>query len=259
MGEKKYQVFISSTYDDLKDERKAVEEVVIRAGDIPVGMEAFPAADDEQFEFIKSIIDSCDYYLLLIAGRYGSVASDGLSYTEKEYDYAAAKGLPVLVMLRSELEQLTVSKSEKTERGKRALIAFIQKVSEKRLRKEWTSLDGLKLGVREALDHAKATKPRPGWVRGDKTASIDVLEELNELRKERAAAEKNAGPRISLEESELAGLETIISMSGTQKVRQQGYTNGRRVKWGAKKPLGDVFSFVAPDLRGDLIHNALNN
>ena len=85
---KKFQVFISSTYEDLKDERKAVEETIIRSGDIPVGMEAFPAADNEQFEFIKTIIDVCDYYVLLIAGRYGSLAPDGLSYTEKEYLYA---------------------------------------------------------------------------------------------------------------------------------------------------------------------------
>ncbi|QLQ19617.1 MAG: DUF4062 domain-containing protein [Exiguobacterium profundum] len=64
---KKFQVFISSTYEDLIEERKSVEETIIRSGDIPVGMEAFPAADDEQFEFIKTIIDACDYYVLIIA------------------------------------------------------------------------------------------------------------------------------------------------------------------------------------------------
>ena len=92
-GDKKYQVFISSTYEDLKSERKAVEETIIRAGDIPVGMEAFPAVDSEQFEFIKTVIRSCDYYVLIIAGRYGSLADDGLSYTEKEFRYAVECGI----------------------------------------------------------------------------------------------------------------------------------------------------------------------
>ncbi len=50
---------------------------------IPAGMELFPAIDEGQWEFIKKVIDDCDYYLLIIGGRYGSVAEDGLSYTEK--------------------------------------------------------------------------------------------------------------------------------------------------------------------------------
>lgn len=113
MSAKRYQVFISSTYDDLKEERKAIEQTIISAGDFPVGMEAFPAADEEQFDFIKSIISQCDYYVLVISGRYGSLAPDGKSYTEKEYDYAAEIGVPVLVMLRDERGELPVNKAEK--------------------------------------------------------------------------------------------------------------------------------------------------
>jgi len=51
-------------------------------------MEAFPAADEEQFEFIKRLIDQTDYYVLLLGGRYGTISPDGYSYTEKEYRYA---------------------------------------------------------------------------------------------------------------------------------------------------------------------------
>jgi hypothetical protein len=96
MHEKRYSIFISSTYEDLKVERLAVQDVVISAGDFPVQMESFPAADEDQFEFIKSLIDKCDYYVLIVAGRYGTLAEDGMSYTEKEYRYAASKGITVL-------------------------------------------------------------------------------------------------------------------------------------------------------------------
>lgn len=51
--EKKYQVFLSSTYSDLKDERKKVLDILLMADCIPAGMEAFVAADMEQFEVIK--------------------------------------------------------------------------------------------------------------------------------------------------------------------------------------------------------------
>ena len=86
--DKRYQVFVSSTYADLKQERQHVIQALIEMDCIPAGMELFPAADEEQWEFIKKVIDDCDYYLLVIGGRYGSVTSEGISYTEKEFDYA---------------------------------------------------------------------------------------------------------------------------------------------------------------------------
>jgi hypothetical protein len=87
--DKRYQIFISSTFTDLQEERAKVQQAVMELECIPAGMEAFPAIDEEQFEFIKKVIDDCDYYLLVIGGRYGSVSEEaGLSYTEMEYDYA---------------------------------------------------------------------------------------------------------------------------------------------------------------------------
>jgi Domain of unknown function (DUF4062) len=80
--DKRYQVFVSSTYTDLKDERRSIIQELLETDCIRSGMELFPAADEEQFEFIKKIIDDCDYYLLIIGGRYGSTAPDGVSYTE---------------------------------------------------------------------------------------------------------------------------------------------------------------------------------
>jgi hypothetical protein len=91
--DKRYQVFISSTYADLKAERQDVIQTVIEANCIPAGMELFPAADEAQLAFIKRVIDDCDYYLLIIGGRYGSVDESGISYTEQEYDYAVSHGL----------------------------------------------------------------------------------------------------------------------------------------------------------------------
>jgi hypothetical protein len=84
----RYQVFISSTFADLKDERGAIFQTLMEMDCIPAGMELFPAMDEEQWHFIKRIIDDCDYYILVIGGRYGSMSKEGVSYTEMEYDYA---------------------------------------------------------------------------------------------------------------------------------------------------------------------------
>ena len=84
----RYQVFVSSTFTDLRSERARVAKAILDLGHFPAGMEFFPAIGEEQLNYINSIIDLCDYYVLIVGGRYGSLSPDGISYTEKEYDCA---------------------------------------------------------------------------------------------------------------------------------------------------------------------------
>jgi hypothetical protein len=98
---KRYQVFVSSTYTDLIEERAAVTSCLLDNDCIPVGMEQFPAMPMSQWEYITKMIDSSDYYLLILAGRYGFIDSkSGLSYTEKEFQYALEQGIPVLAFYK---------------------------------------------------------------------------------------------------------------------------------------------------------------
>ena len=91
---KKLQVFISSTYTDLRDERQAAVEAVLLAKHMPAGMELFTAGDESQLQVIKRWIKESDIYLLILGGRYGSVEPiSGLSYSEIEYDFAVESGL----------------------------------------------------------------------------------------------------------------------------------------------------------------------
>jgi hypothetical protein len=80
----------------------------------PSGMEMFPSADDEQWEFIKREIDSSDYYVLVVAGKYGSVAPDGVSYTEKEYDHALGQKKPVHSLFAPKSQKANLSGSTAT-------------------------------------------------------------------------------------------------------------------------------------------------
>lgn len=110
----KYQVFISSTYSDLMNERKQVLDILLMADCIPAGMENFVATDDEQFNVIKKVIDLCDYYVLILGRRYGSVnETTGISYTEMEYNYAIDKGIPVLVFALDDSVEIDDEKKEK--------------------------------------------------------------------------------------------------------------------------------------------------
>lgn len=182
--EKRYQVFVSSTYADLKDERQKVIQTLMELDCIPSGMELFPAMDEEQWQFIKNIIDDCDYYLLIIGGRYGSLAEDGISYTEKEYDYAIEKGLKVIALICEDPNSLPPDKKEQDEELLKKLFNFIEKVKTGRLVKIWKSYSDIPLLVASNLPKTIKTYPAVGWVRANKVASSDLLQEINELRKE---------------------------------------------------------------------------
>jgi hypothetical protein len=77
--DKRHQVFVSSTFTDLIEERREVIQTLMQMDCIPAGMELFPAADEEQWAFIRKVIDDCDYYILIVGGRYGSTTAEGIS------------------------------------------------------------------------------------------------------------------------------------------------------------------------------------
>lgn len=184
MHEKRYQVFISSTFTDLKEERRAVQDAVISMGDFPVQMESFPATDQRQMDFIGPLIEQSDYYVLIIGGRYGTVDGTGLSFTHQEFRYAVEKGVPVLVLVHGKPDEIASGKTESTDAGRAMLVEFIKEASQDRIRKDWKNIGELQVGVHQALVNAKRSKPRPGWIRGDTITSFEALEELNEVRKE---------------------------------------------------------------------------
>jgi len=187
--EKKYTVFISSTYTDLKEERQKVLDVVLQSDCIPVGMEYFPAADDEQFEIIKKLIDDCDFYVLLIGGRYGSVnPSTKISYTEMEYDYAVSKSIPILVFERKNIDELADNRRDV---DLAALNAFKEKSRGSRMAKMWESHDELVAGVIIAINNAKKTYDRPGWTRGVQFDNTELLSQINQLRIEKETLKKD--------------------------------------------------------------------
>lgn len=181
--DKKYQVFISSTFRDLIEERQDAIRSVLDLGHVPSGMEVFPAADVEQFEYIKKVVDECDYYVLIVGGRYGSVDAAGISFTEKEYDYAVAKKKVVLAFLHGDVGSIPVAKSDTTPAVVESLNQFRSKVSKGRLVQFWQSREDLKAKVIISLSKAMSESPGIGWIRGDAAASEALYEQLNALQK----------------------------------------------------------------------------
>ncbi|MGN7398062.1 DUF4062 domain-containing protein [Peribacillus frigoritolerans] len=182
--DKKYQVFLSSTYIDLKDARQKVLETILELQQFPAGMEVFPAGDDDQWTHIKSVIDKSDYYVLILGHRYGSLAPDKLSYTEKEYDYAREKNIPVLAFIRERDVPTQDFEREGSQTSQRRLLKFIEKAKANKLCRFWRTPEDLVTKVSTSLATAFSTHPQLGWVRADQAASPKVMEEVVELNRE---------------------------------------------------------------------------
>ena len=184
MENKKYQIFISSTYTDLIEARQKVRDTILSLYHFPLGMEMFSADDDEQWEVIRETIDCSDYYVLIIGGRYGSETSDGISYTENEYDYAKSKGIPVLAFIRDRNTALRPEERESDSNKIEKLDKFIVKAKASKMVDDWTTYDDLTTKVSVALHKIFHKKPRPGWVRADNINFAEITQEITNLNKE---------------------------------------------------------------------------
>ncbi|WP_162613160.1 DUF4062 domain-containing protein [Lachnoclostridium sp. An169] len=201
--ERRYDVFVSSTYEDLKEERKEITQAILECDCIPVGMEMFPASNTEQWKFIQKVIDKADFYLVVIAGKYGSVMeSTGKSYTEMEFDYAAQKGKPILVFQHKNINKLTRENTETDPQKADALEKFREKARQNRMIRFYTDKNELKAAVLSSLHSLKKQQNSGGWIRAEDAgkcvgkaegtetvalkAEIDRLkQENNELRQEK--------------------------------------------------------------------------
>lgn len=172
----------------------------------PVGMEYFNASDESQWDVIKSLIDECDYYILIVAGRYGSIEeSSGKSYTQKEYEYAISIGVPTIAFLHKDVPSLPKIKTETDPTVEQKLEAFKADVK-KRLCRFWVSSGDLASEVVLSLHRLIKTKPRVGWVKADESASPEANAEIVKLRKEIDELKK----RIShYEEDKPEGIENL--------------------------------------------------
>jgi hypothetical protein len=250
--QKKYQVFISSTFRDLGEERQDAIRNVLDLGHIPAGMELFPASDTEQLNYIKKVIDECDYYVLIMGGRYGSLDANGISYTEREYDYAVSTNKIVLAFVHGDTSQIPVAKSDTAPRLQQGLQEFREKVLDGRLVREWTTRENLEPLVLKALVRAFADYPAIGWIRGDVAAASEAIQQANDLLLENQSLRDEIS-RIGTSTTPiidgLANLEDTTFINFSYYKEGEGYQHGHQVDARVQVSWKDIFSAIAPSLK----------
>jgi hypothetical protein len=96
-------VFISSTYLDLKEERKKVWDTLEKFDVAVKGMEQFGARKSNPLETCLTEVEQSDIYVGIFGMRYGSEENNlGKSYSQLEYEKAIEQNKEILIYIIDE-------------------------------------------------------------------------------------------------------------------------------------------------------------
>lgn len=192
INKKKLQVFVSSTYADLLEERQAAVEAILTAGHIPAGMELFAAGDESQMNVIKRWIDESDVFLLILGGRYGSIESKSQkSYIHLEYEYAIEQAKPLFAVVITEdyIEDKVKKFGTKVmETDHPQKLKEFRTMVLTRMVKFWRDPRDIKLAILETVAEFSHRSELVGWIPGTEAINAGPLaEEIARLTKENSA------------------------------------------------------------------------
>ncbi len=214
---KKLQVFISSTFIDLQEERQSAVEAILKAGHIPAGMELFKAGNQSQWDTITRWIDESDIYMLILGGRYGTVEETSKkSYTHLEYEYALSKNIPIFAVtltegaIQSKVEQLGYDKA--LERDNNAKYKEFKETVRSRMCTDVTDVKDIKLAVLDSLADLQRLNKFTGWMSGKDMPDVNSLnKQIINLQQE----------NMLLMKENLKSKETIEKLKLQQKKKEE--------------------------------------
>ncbi len=259
MQKRKLQVFVSSTFIDLEEERQTAVQAILRAGHIPAGMELFKAGDKKQWEIIKKWIDESDVYMLIIGARYGSLEPEsGKSYTQLEYEYAVEnQNKPFFPLILSDsfidekrqIEDIKKAKKEPfveivEQNNIEKFKSFQSKVGSSTIRGLCNNHDQIKyettLSLTDFLENPKIT----GWVRAKDVNYDEIAGQLAKLTKENEELRKNQTHSVIVNGIEAEKLKSImINKTFFEKLETDHTSKGIYIEFEFPKGFDNMFSF----------------
>ncbi|MDR2716866.1 MAG: DUF4062 domain-containing protein [Treponema sp.] len=193
----KHHIFIGSTLDDLKNERKELPRIVMELGHIPVMADYLDDTARNSLNLLQKVIEECDYFVALVANKY-SAADGKILPLVTQCSIAAQKGIPVLALVIDEKARSTQAKREQDP----ALISKLDNFKA-RLREgsceTWLNTPDLRQKAQSLLVQELNINARPGWVRAEKLIDPTVANEISRLSGENDILRR----RIKIDNGEL--------------------------------------------------------
>ncbi|MDR1286399.1 MAG: DUF4062 domain-containing protein [Treponema sp.] len=226
---RKYLIFVVTTLDDLKNERKELPRLIMELGHIPV-MPEFAGTGEEADRrlLVRKTLEECDYCLCLLAHKY---LADGekTSPAEAEYVWAAQKGIPFISLILDGKARWKASKREADPETGRKLEAFREKLKKGPFA-EWTGTADLRQKAQSLLIREMNLNPRPGWIYAAQTVDPSVANELSRLSGEneelkRRIKVENSGIMTRLQDQMKQALKVLALNKATLSFHYSGGEN----------------------------------
>ncbi len=191
MLDTRYQVFISTSGNEMQAERAVLMQTLVGMGFFSWGLEQHTPLSTS---IARRQIDDCDYLLVLLGSRYGEQSVSGVGYMHLEYIYAMTKQKPVIVFMHDDPEsrdsKLQDQKPELKEKFKEFRKQLQQEVDQVFT---YRSLRDLEIAVRSNMPQMLERYPVTGWVRPQNTQVLQ--DEIDDLRNKVKQLESQLGSR----------------------------------------------------------------
>ena len=152
------KVFLSSTYEDLREHRVKAAQAIERLGQHGVRMEVFGARPGDATGVCREEIEASDAFLGIYAHRYGHVpAASSISITEQEFDFAQERRKPTFCFLVDD-EFPWSPKLIEGDPGQSKLKLFKQRVAATVVRDTFTTPDDLAYKIASSLGRFLITR-----------------------------------------------------------------------------------------------------
>lgn len=246
---KKLQIFISSTYLDLQEERQAAVEAILGSNNIPAGMELFKAGNNSQWETIKKWINDSDIYMLILGGRYGSIEpTSKKSYTQLEYEYALSMNIPVFAVVLSKdfVSKKAITDPTVIEHENKYLYDEFKTLVMKKMIKIVDDCKDIKLAIYESISELKEENDFEGWTRGISNSTYanlteqnaSLIKENNELKEQ--LKQSPTAQRIIEDNNTYWNRQYILNIHGFQEYLEVPYNSQLTIT------MHDIFMDLAP-------------
>jgi len=182
----KYHIFIGSTLDGLKNERREIKRIIMESGHVPVSAEYLDSKSKKYKEVLEKTIEECDFFIAVIAHKYAPKGAKTPSL-EKECNIAEKNNVPVISFIKDEKKHKktrrnAAKKDKKADHAKKP-EEFIKRLG-KGASETWLNSKELCRKLEKQLDKQVNLKLRNGWVRADQTFAPIVANELSRLSTE---------------------------------------------------------------------------
>jgi len=152
------KVFLSSTYEDLREHRAKAAQAIERLGQHDIRMEVFGARPDDATGVSRDEIEASDAFCGIYAHRYGYVpAGSSVSITEQEFDFAQERQKPTFCFVVDD-EFRWSPKFIEPDPGQSKLKLFKQRVTNTVVRDTFTTPDDLAYKIASSLGRFLITR-----------------------------------------------------------------------------------------------------